>query len=60
MKTLLIAEMKRAIELLESKEKPFDYNWEDTVHRAAELKQILLLVRKHSIELEKQAKSRWD
>jgi hypothetical protein len=49
MKELLIAEMKRAVELLEKNEKPFSY-WRGD---SAELKHLLLQVRRHSILIEK-------
>lgn len=52
MKALLIAEMKRALELLEATEKPFLYSW-DNPGDAAELKRLMLSIRKHSIRLEK-------
>jgi hypothetical protein len=58
MKDLLIAEMKRAIVLLESSDKPFTYNYED-VGRAAELKRLMLSVRKHSVALEKEELPYW-
>lgn len=53
MKDLLILEMERAITLLKAEEKPFDYhagNFGD----AAELKRLLLSIRKHSISIEKE------
>lgn len=53
MKELLILEMKRAIELLE-KERPFAY-W-DNGQESAELKALLLAIRKHSILVEKDKK----
>ena len=58
MKNLLIAEMIRAVELLKAKEKPFDYNWENR-GEAAELKRLMLSIRKHSVQMEKEAKNQW-
>lgn len=52
MRELLIAEMKRALELLEAKEKPFKWDWQDT-NRSGELKLIMRLIRKHSVELQR-------
>lgn len=52
MKELLIAEMKRAIELMEINEdicKPNHYSREQS-----ELKQLNHMIRKHSVELERQ------
>lgn len=48
MKNLLIAEMKRAIELMEKPE------LEKYSPEAAELKQINHMIRKHSVVLEKE------
>jgi hypothetical protein len=61
MKQLLIEEMKRAIEIMESNErlktwKPYSedkYRWMVVDREVSELKQLLLAVRKHSILLEK-------
>lgn len=52
MKQLLIAEMQRAIELLEKSEKPFEYSHSNP-GEGAELKRLMMNVRKHSILLEK-------
>jgi hypothetical protein len=58
MKQLLIEEMKRAIVLLEKSEKPFSYNWENP-SEGAELKHLLLLVRKHSVLLERESRPKY-
>jgi hypothetical protein len=55
MKSLLIAEMRRAIELLEANEKPFAYSYSSGGRESAEIKRILLSIRAHSIKLEKES-----
>jgi hypothetical protein len=60
-KQLLIEEMKRAIAIMESKEeikrtKQVEYNgrfYPETDREVSELRQLLLIIRKHSILLEK-------
>jgi hypothetical protein len=56
-KQLLIEEMKRAIMIMESKEEIKQYKqngrWMDLDRETTELKQLLLMIRKHSIQLEK-------
>jgi len=52
MKQLLISEMEHAIKLLKSKEKPFDYDYKNPSD-AAEIKRLMLSIRKHSIQLER-------
>ena len=59
MRELLIMEMKRAIGLLEGHEKPFRYWGANGNNSAAELSQLMRLVRKHSVALEKQDK-KWE
>lgn len=62
MKQLLIEEMKRAIAIMESKdnleryriEKENNYNYPMLNREITELQQLLLMIRKHSILLEKE------
>lgn len=54
MKNLLIAEMKRAIELMEKPE------LEKYTSDAAELMQINKMIRKHSVVLEKEMYPKYD
>jgi hypothetical protein len=58
MKPLLIEEMKRALQLLESKEiteaESEDVNYWDICKPRAELKQLLLQIRRHSVMYEKE------
>lgn len=64
MKNLLIEEMKRAIYIMENKGKIKQYTevkrpWgmsRELDRDISELKQLFLMIRKHSVELEKQAK----
>lgn len=62
MKQLLIEEMKRAITIMESRdnleryriEKENNYNYPMLNREITELQQLLLMIRKHSILLEKE------
>lgn len=62
MKKLLIEEMKRAVHLLESKEDfskyknvKYDYGTYPTLDKEiVELQQLLLMIRKHSVQFEKE------
>lgn len=62
MKQLLIEEMKRAIAIMESRdnlekyrmEKVMNYNYPMLNRDIKELQQLLLMIRKHSILLEKE------